>query len=77
MAIGEEIFPEGCGVFYQDGKLHPLGQLFMEEQRLNEWQKRGAEHPCYGCDEPVCVVRTVEYHDEMKRYVVGPEIPVL
>jgi hypothetical protein len=75
VAIGEEIFQKECWMAYMDdGKLSPVGKMFMEAQRLSEWNSNGAEHPCYGCRKDDCKIRQVNYHDDLKRYMVKPKV---
>ncbi len=74
MPIGEEIFPKGCWLAYMDdGQLSPPGNSFMLAQRVNEWEGKGAEQPCYGCGKDDCTVRVVQYHEEEKRWLVKPK----
>ena len=73
MDIGEEIFPEGCGMAYKDGKLSLTGEMFMLDQRRNDWEKKGVEHPCYSCIKKDCKARQIEYHAPGKMYIVRPE----
>ncbi len=73
MSVGEEIFPEGCLMAYMDnGKLSPTGTMFMEEQRISDWSGQGVEHPCYGCRVDDCGTRQVEYHYDMKKFIILP-----
>jgi hypothetical protein len=75
MAIGEEIFQKECWMAYcDDGKLSPVGKMFMEVQRLSEWQGKVAEHPCYGCRKDDCKVRRIQYHDDVNKFIVKPKI---
>ena len=78
MAIEEDIFPEDCWLaFLEDGSLSPAAKAFMHQQRLDEWQGKGAEHPCYGCKKDDCEVRAVEYHNDSNKYIVKPKSVIL
>lgn len=76
MAVGENIFPDGCYMaFMNNGKLSPTAQVFLAEQRLRDWRGYGAEQPCFGCRVDDCTVRVAQYHDQSKRYISPPKDP--
>jgi len=71
MAVGEEIFPKGCKIAYFGNQISALARMTIEEQRSNERNGYGVEHPCYDCGS-VCEIGNEIYRNKKKRFIVDP-----